>query len=380
MAAARYLGRSVRSRTLQCGALLLLFASPGLSQTGKIPTDQKKQIQAAVARFMAERKVPGLAVAIVEKGEYAWSSGFGMADLENSVPVTPQTLFRLGSISKPLTAVAAMQLWEQGKLDLDAPVQKYCPAFPQKETPITTRQLLGHLAGIRHYRSDSDDDPEIANIRHYNDPILGGLNLFKDDPLISKPGAHYNYTTHGYTVVGCAIQGASGEKYADYLTRNLYVPAGMTQTQVDDRYAIVPRRTRFYHRRKTGQVVNADFLDSSYKIPGGGWLSSADDLAKFSIALLNDTLVKRSTRDLMWTALKPADGSESTYGLGWGILRTMGVPAVEHRGGQQGTSTALVIVPSQRSAVVVLCNMDDAGAGDLAEELTRIVLVRSAHK
>ena len=378
MSAARQKGRLVVARLTTLAGLVVILHTPSFPQSGKIPSDQKKQIQTAVAKFMAERRAPGVAVAVVENGEYAWSSGFGMADLENSVPVTPQTLFRLGSISKPLTSVAAMQLWEQGKLDLDAPVQKYCPAFPQKEAPITTRQLLGHLAGIRHYRSDADDDAEIGNTRHYNDPIAGGLNLFKEDPLVSRPGAHYNYTTHGYTVIGCAIEGASGERYVDYLTKHLYVPAGMAQTQADDRYSIVLHRTRFYHRRKSGEIVNADFLDSSYKIPGGGWLSSADDLAKFSLALMNDSLVKRSTRDLMWTALRPADGSESTYGLGWGILHTLSVPAVEHRGGQQGTSTALVIAASRRSAVVVLTNMDDVDAGDLAESVMRIVLKSSA--
>ena len=115
------------------------------------------------------------AAAVVENGEYEWSQGYGMADLENFVPATARTMYRLASLSKPLTATAAMQLWERGKLNLDAPVQNYCPTFPQKEWPITTRQVLGHLGGIRHYRTDSQDDPEVGNTKHFEDGIAAGL-------------------------------------------------------------------------------------------------------------------------------------------------------------------------------------------------------------
>src|SRR5208282_2112689 len=110
---------------------------------------------------MATNSTPGVSVAVVENGVEEWSSGFGSADLENRVPATSHTLYRLGSISKTITATAAMMLWQQGTLDLDAPVQKYCHSLPQKETPITTRELLGHFGGIRHYKEGSPDDPEI---------------------------------------------------------------------------------------------------------------------------------------------------------------------------------------------------------------------------
>jgi CubicO group peptidase (beta-lactamase class C family) len=166
-----------------------------------------------------------------------------MADLENLVPATSQTLYRLASISKPITAAAAMLLYEHGKLDLDAPVQKYCPAFPGKEAPITTRQLLGHLSGIRHYRSQSLNDPEVINTKHFDDPIVGGLSFFKDDALVAKPGTKFSYSTHGFTVVGCVIESASGEKYEDFVRDNVLLPAGMTHTRIDDGYAIVSHRT-----------------------------------------------------------------------------------------------------------------------------------------
>jgi CubicO group peptidase (beta-lactamase class C family) len=305
--------------------LPFLLTAAAVGQPGQFAPGKRKQLETVISRFMAANSIPGVSVAVVENGAVEWTAGFGSADLENSVPATSHTLYRLASISKPITATAALLLWQQGKLDLDAPVQKYCPAFPQKDAPITTRELLGHLGGIRHYKSDSQEDPEIGNTKHFQNPIQGGLDFFKDDPLIAKPGAEFHYSPQGYTLVGCAIEGAAGENYADYVRENILAPAGMTHTVVDNRFAIVPFRTRFYSKDKTGAITNAEFLDSSYKIPGGGWLSSVDDMAQFEVAMLNDRLVARSTRDLMWTPLKPTDGKEDRYALGWGTGNELGI-------------------------------------------------------
>jgi len=181
--------------------------------------------------------------------------------------------------------------------------------------------------------------------------------------------------------VGCVIEGASGGKYVDFVRQNVFVAAGMDHTQVDDRFAIIPYRTRFYEKT-AGGVQNADFLDSSYKIPGGGWLSSAEDMARFEVAILNDKLIRRATRDLMWTPLKPSDGSKDGYGLGWGMGDEDGIVAVGHTGGQQGTSTAFLIAPAQRAGVVVLTNMEGIGARELAVEILKVVVTggRAAKK
>jgi CubicO group peptidase (beta-lactamase class C family) len=297
-----------------------------------------------------------------------------MADLESSVPATSHTLYRLASISNPITAKAAMLLWQRGKLDLDAPVQKYCPAFPPKSSPITTRESLAHLAGIRHYKGDSQEDPEVGNTRHFDNPIEGGLNFFKNDPLVAEPGTKFRYSTQGFTVAGCAIEGASGQKYVDFVRDNVLLPADMTHTRPDDRFAIIPYRTRFYSKLKSGALVNADFLDSSYKIPGGGWLSSAQDMANFEVAMFSDRLVSRATRDAMWTSQKTSDGKETGYALGWGTGKELGVLDVGHGGGQQGTSTFILMIPERRAGVVVLMNIDGADSSGLATDLMKIVL------
>jgi CubicO group peptidase (beta-lactamase class C family) len=354
--------------------IIVYFCVAACAQQPKLDDARRAQLESAVSKFMAESSAPGISVALVEDGEYVWSEGFGMADLENFVPATPQTLYRLASISKSLTATGAMQLWERGKLDLDAPVQKDCPAFPQKSSPITTREVLGHLGGIRHYKSESQDDPEIGNTRHFDNPIAAGLDFFKNDPLVATPGTKFSYSTQGFTLVGCVMEGASAQKYVDYMRENVFLPAGMNDTQVDDRFAIIPRRTRFYHKDDAGHVVNAEFLDSSYKIPGGGWLSSADDMARFEVAILHDKLLKPATRDVMWTAQKLSNGSKSDYALGWGTGTKLGIFDVGHAGGQQGTSTYFMIVPDRKDGVVVLANMDDVDSSALAFELMKIVL------
>jgi CubicO group peptidase (beta-lactamase class C family) len=302
-----------------------------------------------------------------------WSAGFGMSDLEDSAPATSSTLFRLGSISKPITATAILQLWERGKLDLDAPVQKYCPVFPQKEWPITTRELLGHLGGIRHYNPDGKGDIPEDSARHFA-TMEESLRIFAADPLVAKPGTEFHYSTYGYTLLGCVLEGAASQKYVDYVRENIFKPAGMAQTQADDFFAIIPHRTRWYHKEKSGIVHNAGVLDSSYKIPGGGLISSADDMARFEAAILADKLLKRPTRDLMWTSLKTADGKPTGYALGWGISDKLGVHMAAHTGGQQGTSTAFAVVPDRRAGVVVLANMDNVDSGNLGDQILKIVL------
>jgi len=354
--------------------LVSLVAASGASAQQKgLPAEKRAAIEKAVSSFMSTTSVPGVGAAVVLDGEPVWSAGFGMADLENSSPATSSTLFRLGSISKPITAVAILQLNERGKLDLDAPVQKYCPAFPQKDSPITTRELLGHLGGIRHYNPDGKGDIPEDSARHFA-TMEESLQIFAKDPLVAKPGTAFHYSTYGYTLLGCVLEGAASEKYVDYVRENIFKPAGMAQTQADDFFAVIPHRTRWYHKDKAGVIRNAGVLDSSYKIPGGGLISSADDMARFEAAILADKLLQRATRDLMWTSLKTADGKPTGYGLGWGLADKFGLHILAHTGGQQGTSTAFAVVTERRAGVVVLANMDNVDSGSLADEILKIVL------
>jgi serine beta-lactamase-like protein LACTB, mitochondrial len=370
-----------RSRRLRRVVVMVLFTCYfcfgvriSAAQDDKPSAEKRKQIEAAVSKFMADTHAPGVSISVVENGEYEWGAGFGFADLENNVPASEHTLYRLGSISKTVTSIGALELVERDQLDLDAPVQKYCPGFPQKQKPITTREVMGHLGGIRHYKQEAQDDLEGGNTKHFDNPIQAGLDFFKNDPLVAEPGTHFHYSTQGYTLVGCVMEGASGTKYVDFMRQNVFVPAAMEHTQPDNRFAVIPYRTRFYTKTESGTVQNADFLDSSYKIPGGGLISSAEDMARFVVAVLNDKLLKHATEEMMWTPLKPSDGSEDHYGLGWGTYTENGIRFVGHSGGQQGTSTDFMIAPERHMGVVVLANMDNLDPSELTKEILHILL------
>jgi CubicO group peptidase (beta-lactamase class C family) len=353
------------------GFVILAAVSAHAQQRPALAPDKQTKIEEAISAQMSRLGIPGLSVAIVTDQKLKWSNGYGLADVENYVPAKATTAYRLGSISKPITAAAVMQLVERGKLDLDAPIQKYCPAFPQKQWPITARLLLGHLAGVRHYKSEA----EFASTRHYNS-VVEGLEMFKDDPLLFEPGTKYSYTTHGFAVLGCAVEGASGMSFTDYVRGNVFKPAGMDRIRVDNVTDIIPNRAQGYFKTKSGELQNSGLADSSYKIPGGGFISTVEDLAKFAIAMQTDMLVKKETRDLMWTSQKTRDGKATEYGMGWGVHMRNGMKEVEHGGAQQRVSTYLYMIPEKGLAVVLMTNLEGIGGGlaSLSKQIADIVL------
>lgn len=338
----------------------------------RLSPDTVERIEKAVTSRMSAESIPGLSVALVLDGKLVWSNGFGLADLENFVPSKSATVYRLGSISKPLTATAVMELVEQGRLDLDAPIQKHCPSFPAKPWPITTRELLGHLGGIRHYA-----DNFVENTRHY-DSVTEGLEIFKNDPLIAEPGTKFHYSSYGYNLLGCVVEGASGENFAAYLTSHVFVPAGMSNMQVDDVFRLIPNRVRGYSKNPDGSVRNSDLMDSSYKIPSGGISSTVVDLAEFALALQSGKLLKPATLEEMWTSQKTRNGQATGYGMGWGIGEFHGLKMVAHSGGQSGTDTDLLLIPSKGFAVAAMCNQEDASMSKLTRSITEIVLEPAA--
>src|SRR4051812_32709074 len=270
-------------RCLPRVVLSLLFAACAYAQTA-LPVNVVHQIDQIVEQAREKDHLPALSVAIAMHGEVVFKKAYGYADLENNVAATTETLFRTASVAKPMTAVGALELAEQGKLNLDVPIQRYCPTFPEKPWPITARQLLGHLSGIRAYQNR-----EIFSTVHYANTI-DGMSFFKNDPLLFEPGTKYEYSTYGYTVVGCVIEGASNTRYFDYMMEHVFGRAGMEHTVVDDVYTIIPRRARGY-TNLNGRVINAPLMDSSYKIPGGGLLSTAEDLVKFANAIMAGKLL-----------------------------------------------------------------------------------------
>ena len=360
------------SRTAPLIAVLaFLSMSAQAQQSTSLSADKLDKIEKAISAQMSRSGIPGLSVAVVLDHKLRWSNGYGLADVENFVPAKAATAYRLGSISKPITAAAVMQLIERGKIDLDAPIQKYCPAFPQKQWPVTVRLLLGHLAGVRHYKNDA----EYGSTRHYKS-VVEGLEMFKDDPLGFEPGTKYGYTTHGFAVLGCAVEGASGMSFPDYVRENVFKAAGMDTIRVDNVTDIIPNRAQGYQKTKSGELRNSELADTSYKIPGGGFISTVEDLARFAIAMQTGVLVKKETLDQMWTSQKTRDGKATGYGMGWGVHERNGMKEVEHGGAQQRVSTYLYTIPEKGLAVVLMTNLESVGGelSKLSKQIADIVL------
>ena len=329
--------------------------SPSASPAGLAPA-AVQAIEAAISSTMSAERIPGLSVAVVTRSELRFAAGFGQADLENAVPATAETVYRLASVSKPIAAVAALQLAEEGKLDLDAPVQKYVPSFPQKPWPVTTRALLGHLSGIRHYA-----EGEFESTRHYN-TLANALPIFQDDPLVQEPGTRYLYSTYGYTLVGVVIEAAAGTTFGDYVRKRVFEPAGMAGARVDDVFEIIPHRAHGYQKGPGGTLQNSGLADTSYKIPGGGLCATAPDLARFAVAIWNGTLLKPSTRREMFTSQKTRDGKRTGYGLGWAVVTgRQGRKEVFHRGDQQRVTSLLYTQPDRELAVALFANLEGIG-------------------
>jgi CubicO group peptidase (beta-lactamase class C family) len=368
-------------------AIFLLFVlSPSFTQTSdNLPPDVIANIETLITKEMERAKVPAVSLAIATGNKLRYAKGFGKADLENQIQAKETTVYRTASIAKSLTAIAVMQLAEKGKIDLDTPIQKYCSAFPQKQWPVTARQLLGHLGGIRHYNSAEEATGTKA---YFN--ISDTLVLFKDDSLLHEPGTKFNYTTFGYSVLGCAIEGASGMSYEDYMGQHVFQPAGMNQTGLDHSRLVIPNRARGYMTfneqsykglpeaakkyTKVGEVYNAPLHDTSMKVPGGGLISTSVDLVKLAIAVNTGALINEKSRDQMWRKQKIKNGDETTYGLGWVVGQVSGIKTVSHSGGQAGTSTYLLLVPEKGLAIGLMSNLQGFAVDRLAQGIGAILL------
>ena len=304
------------------------------------------------AKEWIARGIPGLSLTVAVDGKIMYSEGFGYADLEERVPVWPTTKFRIGSISKPLTATALMQLVEAGKLELDAPVQKYVPSFPDKGAVITTRMLAGHLAGIRHYQGD-----EFNIQRHYAN-VLDGVKIFENDPLVSPPGTKFNYSSYGYNLLSAVVESASGENFLVYMQKHVFEAMGLAHTAADQNAQIMEQRSRFYEKEKDGTLENAPYVDNSYKWAGGGFLSTSEDLVRFGSMLLQPGFLKADSLKLLFTPQKTKSGEETGYGMGWGITKSpSGRVVYEHSGGSIGGSSQLMVYPETHVVVALVTNL-----------------------
>jgi len=348
-------------------AVVLWLSAAVTAQPGRVAADRD---QVALARLTDDARLalgtPGLAAAIVVGESVVWAQGFGTADLEQGVPVRPEAVFRIASISKPITATAVLQLVERGLVSLEDPIQRFVPSFPRKpQGEIRIRHLLTHTSGIRHYRGSE------MNSREAYPSVERALAVFKDDPLLFAPGEQYAYSTYGYNLLAGVVEAASGRSFDDYLRVHVFAPAGMTSTFLERPQEIVRWRARQYVRGPLpGTWWQAPYVDLSVKWAGGGMISNVVDLARFDIALNGGRLLKPESLEQMYTSARLTSGNATGYGLGWMISQDGGRRRVAHSGGATGGTTFMLREPKARLASVILTNLDNVPRlRDLAEQL-----------
>jgi serine beta-lactamase-like protein LACTB, mitochondrial len=348
-------------------------ARPAVSAANSLSAEAIDAIRAAVTDEMSRVGIPGLSLAVAEAGQVRFEAGFGVADVENEVPARPETVYRLASVSKPMTAVAVLKLAQDGRLDLDAPVTRYCTEFPEKPWPVTSRQLLCHQGGVRWYR------PEEQPMTRRFASVSEGLALFADDALAFEPGTSVLYSTYGYTLLGCVAAHAAGQAFVPLLQESVFGPAGMTSTRVDDVRELIPNRAQGYVRDAGGQLLNSALADMSYKVPGGGLCGTAPDVARFGAALLSGQLVTRETLERMLTRQKTREGRVTGYGLGLTVGTRGGRREAWHQGGQERVSTVLYLRPDGELAVALLANLEkvQTQALDLARRIADLVTAQT---
>ncbi|MEA2337876.1 MAG: hypothetical protein QOE82_1883, partial [Thermoanaerobaculia bacterium] len=353
-------------KALRLLALSVCLLIPAVAHAQRYD-DQLHELEAFAQKQIAASQLPGLSVAVM-KDDFVWSKGFGFADLENRVPATADSSYRLASVTKPMTAVCVLKLADEGRIDLDAEVQKYVPSFPKKQWPVTIRQLLAHLGGISHYR-------DLAAEQHFREPknTAESLAVFRDFDLVAEPGTRFHYSSYGYVILGAVIEGAAGKPYAEVMRETVWGPLGMTATGMDNMRALIPNRVRGYELRD-GKLRNAEYVDVSSRFAAGGTRSTVLDMIAFVRGVAAGKVLAPATLDRMWTPQVTKNGRTIDWGLGWDVSPIAGRFTVSHDGSQPETETLLIYIPSRHFAIALATNLQGANLHPFADRLASIFL------
>jgi CubicO group peptidase (beta-lactamase class C family) len=296
---------------------------------------------------------PGASISVGVGRDVVWSEGAGYADIAGATPVSPGTRFRIYSLSKTITGAAAAALSAQGLLDLDVSVRDYLPSLPDHYGRVTSRQLLGHLSGVRHYRRGEWMEVSAGSCVTPSD----ALDVFAGDPLVYAPGDSLSYSSYGYVLLSAVIESASGTGFERFVSEKICKPAWMHNTEIEDHGA---RSTSvFYEPVWGGRVKEARSLSNACRWGAGGFLSTADDLVQFCLALLGGKIVTGDELDEVFCPMKNAAGQETGYAFGWGVGEDdEGRRYASHSGGAIGGRSALYLLREEKIAVAILANMD----------------------
>lgn len=319
---------------------------------------------------MRIKSIPGLSIAIAKNDSIIWAEGLGYSDLENKVPVKMNSEFRIGSISKTITAMAIGKLLDSKQLRLSDDLNKYISYFPKKKHNITLAELASHTSGIRDYDYSKN---EYLNFKNYNS-IQESISVFQNDSLLFEPGTSYNYSSYNYTLLSAAIEGASSDNFIDYMQKNIITPLQLFNTTPDYYYNIIENRVRFYDKYQ-GIVINSPAVDNSNKWAGGGYLSTPIDLIKMCQSLLKNDFISASSKKILWTPAILKTGKTTNYGIGWRIETDEKNRTFVHHGGNSvGGRSFLLIYPEESLIIAVSSNLSDSFNQDFILKIAKMFL------
>lgn len=324
------------------------LASPQASRFRPLDDYFKDQI--------GNHRSPAISVAVVQNGRVVYAKGFGYADLENDIPATPETVYRIGSITKQFTATMIMQLIHEGKLSLDQRFRTVLPDTPAAWDAVTVRELLNHTSGIKSYT-------EIPGL--FDDAALkptmpaGILKTVATAPLDFAPGSSWHYDNTGYEILGMLIEKLDGRPYTASLHARILDPVGMHSTYFTSERTVVKNRAQGYDP-SSGAFRHAAYLNMDWPYAAGSIESTVLDLAKWDAALYGDKVLPQASLRQMWTPTVLTSGKTQDYGFGWSLGKVNGIGLVEHGGGIHGFTTFIRRAPAKGLTVIVLTNSGDA--------------------
>jgi D-alanyl-D-alanine carboxypeptidase len=310
---------------------------------------------------MADHRIPGIALRIIQDGNVSKTATYGVANLELNVPVKVETVFEIGSITKQFTAVGILLLAQDGKLSVDHPISRYLKNTPAAWTNITIRHLLSHTSGVKSYTGLTG----FGLTRHLTQEQF--IRAISELPLEFQPGESWKYCNTGYNLLGYIIENVSGKKYWDFMSERIFHPLQMTATRDRRPGDIIPNRAAGYEQ--TNHIwINRDY-DLTDVFAAGAIVSNIGDLTKWNAALDSDAILNGSSKEQMWTPTKLKNGMVAKYGFGWFIEFVNEHRNVGHGGSTSGFSASIQRFPDDKLAVILLSNTDEQIATTLARHV-----------
>lgn len=300
--------------------------------------------------FLEQSKLPGISITVRQKGETVYAKGFGFANVESKLPMTPETQIRAASVSKVITVTALGRLVSEGKLDLDAPIGTYVPQLQEPFASLTSRQIAGHTAGVQ------NRPPKKNHKKKHYETIEETLALFKNTRLTFEPNSKYEYSSNGYNLLAAVIEGVSGKPFLEYMENDVFGPLGMTHTARDVKAELTSNDAKMYYFRKGKLVLDRTFSDGTYKLAGAGFKTSSSDLVKMMSAYANG-FIDPQVVETMFSSNQLIDGSKTNVGIGWRLNKDInGRRTIEHAGSRQGARTVVVYYPDEDLTLSLMIN------------------------